>query len=65
MKIRVRLYSKTRPRSEQSPAPITIEIPSGAREFEHGGKRYKVVGQQGSVHQDDKSNSLETDAVEC
>jgi hypothetical protein len=65
MKIRVRLYSKTRPKAEQSPSPVTIEIPDNAREFEHVGKRYKIVGLQGSVHEGDKSGVLETDAVEC
>jgi hypothetical protein len=65
MRIRVKLYSKNRPRAEQSPASVTIEIPNGAREFEHASKRCKVVGQQGLVHEDDKSGSLETDAIEC
>jgi len=64
MKLRVRLYSKDRPRADQSPSQVTIEVPDGAREFEHEGKRYKIVGQQGSVHEGDKSGSHETDAVE-
>ena len=43
MKIRVRPFSKDRPMAEQSPAPVAIEIPDGAREFEHAGKRYMIV----------------------
>jgi hypothetical protein len=65
MRIRVRLYSKDRPKAEQSPLPVTIEIPDNAREFVHAGKRYKITGQQGSVHEGDTSGTLETDALEC
>jgi hypothetical protein len=66
MKICVRLYSKDRPlRAEQSPPQVTIEIPHGAREFEHAGKRYKLTWLQTSVHEGDKSGVLEADAEEC
>jgi hypothetical protein len=51
-------------KAEQSPSTVTIEIPNNAREFEHAGKRNKVVGQQGSVHEQDKSGVLEADAIE-
>jgi hypothetical protein len=64
VRIRVKLYTKDRPKADQSPSPVMIEVPDGTREFEHEGKRYKIVGQQGSVHQGDISGSLETDAVE-
>lgn len=65
MKIQVKLYSKDRPKAEQSPSPVRIEIVSDTREFDYAGKRYKIVGQQGSVHEGDKSGALETDAIEC
>ena len=64
MKIRVMLYSKDRPRAEQSPTQVTTEIPDGAREFDHAGKRYKLTRLQTSVHEGDKSGVLEADAEE-
>lgn len=65
MRLRVKLYSKDRPKAEQSPSAVTIEIPDNAREFVHDGQCYKITGQQGLVYEGDTSGTLETDAIEC
>jgi len=65
MKIRVKLYSKNRPKSEQNAVPITIEIADDAKTFDYDGRTYKITWLQNSVHEFDVSGSVEAEAVEC
>lgn len=70
VKIRARLCRKDSPRADQmanrtSEVPVVqIEIADGAHKFEHGGKRYKIVEQEGRPNEWTAIGALETDAVE-
>jgi len=48
-----KLYSKERPKAEAITFAGHNRNSDNAREFEHAGKRYKIAGQQGSVHEGD------------